>query len=711
MGKVDSDKEGSEDWTRFEFAPEETQSRGAVPPDDSTIDPDPDPTSFSKPPDVSEHALEGGDDLPGLRVGPRVIKERFILEELIGVGGMGAVYKARDQRRVEAQDRNPWVALKLLNDKFKMHPAAFLSLQREASKAQSLAHPNIVPVYDFDRAGDLVFMTMELQRGASLEKIIKNHPSGIPYSKALKITQKAGRALQYAHEQGIVHADFKPGNVFLTEKGRVKIFDFGIARAVKHLDEAVAKEDTAFDPSTLGGLTPAYATWEMLKGEEPGTSDDVFALACMFYELLTGKHPYRRIPVNRAWKRLIWPRRIKSLKSAQWRVLRHALSARRKKRYKSVDTFLSDFVDAGNQRSLQLPADKIFLLVSIGLTAVLLVQTQHYLDERQTRLRFEAYERQWSQTAQHIRHRGLVHRENLSTALTDFSPAVVSSERLALTDLYEDTSWLDRYSGFMYTMPPPLVNRWQAAKQNFLDEASIHRRWWKRFDSRAAYLLQAVELTPLTKGRTTCESRNPLPQRCEDFMFDGTTISLIALPVRTQGQVIAMGEREVSKADFRRYCESTGECADTPQAGEQPVTALSITQINRYLEWIGSQTGYKYRLPTMSQWQSAAMAGNLGEQRNSANCLMPEYWLKNEATNLIAGDDAYRNAWGLINMVGNAREVVRVNYYHATVGGSHISNSFDCTAYQVENFNATGDLYTGFRFVRYLPITDPMVVQ
>src|SRR5690606_40493955 len=89
-----------------------------------------------------------------------VLKNRFVFEELLGAGGMGVVYKAKDLLKVEAQDRDTYVAIKVLSDEFKSHPEAFIAHQRESRKTQKIAHPNIVNVHDFDRDGDTVFMTM-----------------------------------------------------------------------------------------------------------------------------------------------------------------------------------------------------------------------------------------------------------------------------------------------------------------------------------------------------------------------------------------------------------------------------------------------------------------------------------------------------------------------------------------------------------------------
>ena len=102
-----------------------------------------------------------------------VLKNRFILEGVIARGGMGVVYKAKDLRKVEALERNPYIAIKVLGEDFKQHPESWIGLQRETRKTQQLSHPNIITVYDFDRDGENVFMTMELLEGEPLTELLQ----------------------------------------------------------------------------------------------------------------------------------------------------------------------------------------------------------------------------------------------------------------------------------------------------------------------------------------------------------------------------------------------------------------------------------------------------------------------------------------------------------------------------------------------------------
>ncbi|MGV2289360.1 serine/threonine-protein kinase [Trinickia sp. YCB016] len=264
---------------------------------------------------------------------------RFVLEECLGVGGMGTVYKALDLRKLEASDRMPYIAIKVLNVQFRGQPTSLIALQREARKAQTLAHRNIVTVYDFDRDGPMVYLTMEYLSGKPLSKTLRAPDfTGMPYEKASPIINGMGRALAYAHERGFVHCDFKPANVFITDGGEVKVIDFGIARVFQRPDEDT--DVTIFDPASLGGITPAYASPEMFEHREPDPRDDVYALACVTYELLTGHHPFNRLAATQARSEKMQPERPKNLDRRQWKTLSEALSFDRATRTPSVARFL-----------------------------------------------------------------------------------------------------------------------------------------------------------------------------------------------------------------------------------------------------------------------------------------------------------------------------------------------------------------------------------
>lgn len=340
----------------------------------------PDRTVLRQPTDVSGHATGVG-DTGSKWVEPEewtivteqplepgsVIKDRYLLEQRIGAGGMGVVFRARDLRKEEAQSSDPYVAIKFLSPDFRSHPESFIAMERETSRTQQLSHPNIVNVRDFDRDGTLVFMTMEFLSGEPLDHFIQRHPQGLRFKEAWPIIEGSGRALAYAHEQGVIHADFKPGNVFVTEGGKAKVLDFGIARVVKETGVGRA-EGTRFDGSTLGALTPAYASPEMLLDEPPDPRDDVYALACVSYELLTGQHPFGGTAALKAAHDGLKPKRTPGMGRYQYRALVHGLAFRQKERTPTVEAFLDEIAGPLGVRGRAL---RQMLLSTVGTTVIL----------------------------------------------------------------------------------------------------------------------------------------------------------------------------------------------------------------------------------------------------------------------------------------------------------------------------------------------------
>jgi serine/threonine protein kinase len=296
-----------------------------------------------------------------------VIRDRFVLVEELGRGGMGVVYKAFDRSRGDVKDR--YVAIKVLNEEFKRHPLAVRALQRESRKAQKLAHPNVVSVHDFDHDGGNVYMVMEFLSGRSLDQVLREDgQGGIPLNPAMGIIKCLAAALSYAHEQEIVHCDFKPSNAFLGTDGRVKVLDFGIARAAPALQENA--EVTKFDAGQLGAISPAYASLEMLQHEQPDVRDDVYAFSCVVYELLTGVHPYQRIDAVKAAQTGLQPRPIRKLSRRQWRALKQGLAFRRADRAPSIDFLANQLINRPSSANVWALAAAVCMVVILLAGAV-----------------------------------------------------------------------------------------------------------------------------------------------------------------------------------------------------------------------------------------------------------------------------------------------------------------------------------------------------
>lgn len=288
----------------------------------------------------------------------RIIKERFVLQERLGKGGMGEVYRALDLRKQEARDDRPFVAIKFLGEAFSRHPRALVSLQREAKKTQTLAHPNIVTVYDFDRDGTHVYMTMELLDGLPLSQWQKRDASRESGPRVEEVITQLAEGLAYAHSNGFVHSDLKPDNVFVTSDSRVKILDFGIAR----MADAAAATDS-FDAGELGALTRRYASLEMLqRNEDPHPADDIYALGLIAYQLYTGEHPYDGMPADEAAAAGRSPQRPPGIAGHRWRAIEGAIRLHREDRTASAADFLNVFSGARRRRRTIIAA--VLLLIA-----------------------------------------------------------------------------------------------------------------------------------------------------------------------------------------------------------------------------------------------------------------------------------------------------------------------------------------------------------
>jgi len=291
-----------------------------------------------------------------------LIKNRFLLVEELGRGGMGVVYTARDLVHEEAGESDSLIAIKLLSDSFKEHPEALHMLQQETKKSRQLAHPNIVTVYDFDRDDDLVYMTMELLSGQSLEDYLQQQQQRHKTldQEVISIIADIAHGLMYAHQRNIIHSDLKPSNICLTHKG-AKVLDFGIARAAQQSDAQQSSDEKFI------ALTPSYASLEMFQGAPPDPRDDIYALACICYQLIAKSHPYKRRPATEALEKGWVPEKISTLKERQWQALLKGLALKREQRTETVGEFLRDLLPKRRQPRKITLALLIIVSLSSGL--------------------------------------------------------------------------------------------------------------------------------------------------------------------------------------------------------------------------------------------------------------------------------------------------------------------------------------------------------
>jgi len=240
--------------------------------------------------------------------------------ELVGRGGMGAVYRARQPRL----DR--WVALKILPPRSTHREGFAERFTREARALAKLNHPSIVAVHEFGEAGGMPYFIMEFVEGVTLRRLVQQGRVGT--REALQIVPQICDALQYAHDEGVVHRDIKPENILIDRKGRVKIADFGIAKILGGdlVQQALTQDQV------LG--TPHYMAPEQI--EHPGTVDhraDIYSLGVVFYEMLTGELPLGKFAP---------PSRMVQVDVRLDEVVMHALEKQPERRYQQVSDVRTD---------------------------------------------------------------------------------------------------------------------------------------------------------------------------------------------------------------------------------------------------------------------------------------------------------------------------------------------------------------------------------
>ena len=313
----------------FEDAPPRIESDAPQPPSALAFLSSPSPAPATESPAPKEPA-------PGV-----VLRERYVLEQPLAAGGTAIVYRARDLRR---EAGGGLIALKFLRPERRGRAHAIESLRREFQYAQSLSHPNIARVFDLDCDAGLWFMTLELLEGETLGALLKRPDELMPPRRALDILRACAEALAFAHERGVAHGDFKPGNVFIPRNGAVRVFDFGAAAASWRPGDA-----------RVPAATPPYASPQVLAGERPERRDDVFSFACVAYELLNGRHPFGRRSALEARAANLEVPRAWNLSPRQWHALEEALAWEREQRPATLRALLSDLSSSEVPPPLEIP--------------------------------------------------------------------------------------------------------------------------------------------------------------------------------------------------------------------------------------------------------------------------------------------------------------------------------------------------------------------
>ena len=267
-----------------------------------------------------------------------LLRNRYRVRGIVGHGGMGTVFEATDEYRIDLASTNRRLAVKVLHTEIARREELLTELQREFQHLQLLSHPNIVRVHEFDRDGEVAFFTMELLSGALLSHVLQmRNAVPLPRPYAWAIIRDIGAALSHAHSRGVIHGDINPQNIFITREGELRVLDFGASHSL--LADRRTGEGALSRRSPVA--TRGYASCELLEGRRPDARDDLFAFACVAYLLLSGQHPFPKRTALEARDRRLHPNRPRGLSGRQWRSLREGLRWNRDKRPPNIQQWLS----------------------------------------------------------------------------------------------------------------------------------------------------------------------------------------------------------------------------------------------------------------------------------------------------------------------------------------------------------------------------------
>src|SRR5271169_2998590 len=218
----------------------------------------------------------------GTKLGP------YEIQSPIGAGGMGEVYRARDTRL------NRDVAIKILPASFTADPDRLQRFAQESRAAAALNHPNILSIFDIGEDRGAPYVVSELLEGETLRDRLRNGP--LASRKAIDYAQQIARGLDAAHEKGIVHRDLKPENLFITNDGRAKILDFGLAKITRPEADSSGDAPTQQVGTEAGTVmgTVGYMSPEQVRGKPADSRSDIFAFGTILYEMLSGQHAFMR---------------------------------------------------------------------------------------------------------------------------------------------------------------------------------------------------------------------------------------------------------------------------------------------------------------------------------------------------------------------------------------------------------------------------------
>ena len=661
--------------------------------------------------------------MTGQEIGPQ--NRRYRLERLIGTGGMGQVWQATDLATHAELGSSEMVALKILPPQLTQSATHAKLLIEEATQARKLAHENIVRVYEWaqDPATASYFIIMECLDGEDLEHYL-GRQGALPLATVQQLLHPVAEALAYAWEKHkLVHRDLKPGNVFLTAKGDVKLLDYGIASRVRNAGSSLGLETP--NAGTQGYRAPEAGTYQ----RQPSPRLDVYAVAVMIYQMLEG-----RIPFDDTRSASHLPSAPQALNAQQWQVLQNGFSLTAELRPQSVQALLEGLERAAGpspEELAELARQEQARLAQQQKQAALAAEQVREEEARQARLRQEeldqrrkaeiqaaALEKQRqdklrreqeaqrhfeAEEARKLRKEALrgqlrARREaDAATALQEHQElqrkAIVAKAEAAYRAEQERArrEEASRAAAAPAVAPAPaavppaaaqavetVANAEGVLRDDFLDGTG-----------------QGPELVLIPSGRFQMGAHETEHKAAMQAGSQKTWLEREA-PQHWVGieRPFALARHPVSVGEWRAFVLATqwagGSETDWDNPGfvqndQHPVVGVSWNDAQLYLAWLRERTGRHYRLPSEAEWEYACRAGtrtafNVGDTISTEQANYDGLYVYNGGPRGV-----YRggtsplgtfapNPWGLYDMHGNVwewvQDVVHDNYEGAPVDGS-----------------------------------------
>jgi formylglycine-generating enzyme required for sulfatase activity len=620
--------------------------------------------------------------MTGQEIGPQ--NRRYRLERLIAQGGMGQVWQAMDLATHAELGHSARVALKILPPQLTMSASHAKLLVEEATQARRLAHEHIVRVYEWaqDPATASYFIIMECLEGEDLDSLLARE-GRFTLERTTQLLEPIASALQYAWDRHkLVHRDIKPGNVFVTTNGEVKLLDFGIAARARSSASSIGLEAPA-NSGTAGYRAPEAGAHQSV----PARALDVYAVAVMIYQMVEG-----RMPFDGTRTAAHHPSQPSGLSDRQWEVLQGGFALDPDQRPVTVAELLDQLHRAvgpsPQELALQLAAEAAEARVNEEQRQKQLAQQRkasaesaaaaQLIRERQRKER-EKIERTEAEAAKRERKEALrqqllerrradaetirlANQEQLRKALQAKAAAAYRAEQQrARAELAARTE--AELAVLLPTAGSPVANTHGVLRDRFLDSAG-----------------NGPELVLIPTGRFQMgspehERKKAMEAGSQKVWLDRET------PQRWVGieQPIAMGRYPVTVAEWREFALATGWQRQSDvslaaprfgQSGGHPAIGVSWNDAQQYVRWLSAMTGQLYRLPSEAEWEYACRAGtrtafSFGDTISTALANYDGNFTYNGSPKGLYRKGTSRvgefapNPWGLYDMHGNVWEWVQ----------------------------------------------------